>query len=173
MRHRNKSLIEKFSKNLYIRIHAVAVAGGLKTKSLKPVLLHLAGKALQPPAVDDPVEKRKQNGRNRVMKTSIKLLNPACMHSLAVGTAIALHPQTISETLKVSENISMSPKTTRMTFRIRADFLPGPGIVFTLLNQSLYIYFKMEYQWIAFLGWLVGTYLLGGPSGHPVSINRM
>lgn len=153
-------MIKKFPEDLYIRIHAVAVAGGLKTKTLIPVLLHLTRKALQPPAVDDPVYKRKHNGENRVMKPLIKLLNPACMHGLAVGTSVALDPQAMSETLKVSENISMSPKATRMTFRIRTDFLPGPGIVLTFLNQSLYIYFKMEYQWIAFLGWSVGTCLL-------------
>ena len=146
MRHRNKSLIEKFSKNRYIRIHAVAVAGGLKTKSLKPVLLHLTRKALQPPALNNLIENREKNRQNRIMEAFIKLLNPACMHGLTVGTSVALHPQAMNETLKVSENISMPPKTTRMTFRIRTYFLPRPRIVFTFLKQPLYIYLKREYQ---------------------------
>ncbi len=54
--------MEKFPQNLYIRIHAVAVATGLKTKALIPVLLHLTRQTLQPPAIDDPVYKRKHNG---------------------------------------------------------------------------------------------------------------
>ena len=164
-------MIEKFSKDLYIRIHAVAVEAGLKTKSLKPVLLHLARQTLQPPALNYLIHNREKNCQNRIMKAFIKTLRPQGMNSPAVGASITFNPDALRQPLKVSLNIAMPPKPPALTSR--ALLRPRPAICLAFLNQPLYIYRKMKYQCIAFLGWSVVAFQhFRGPSDHPVSVNR-
>jgi len=144
MSHRNKSLIEKFSANPYIRILTIGIPGGLKTKALIPVLLHLARKTLQPPAVDDPVENRKQYRPDRIMEPFIELLRPQDMNSPAVGTSVAFYPDSFRPAFKISLHIAVTPETTSLTSW--ALLRPWPAKIFAFLNQPLYIYIKMEYQ---------------------------
>lgn len=137
-----------------------------------PVLLHLTGKTLQVPAVDDPVEKRKQNRQDRIIEPLVEPLRPQGMNSSTVGTSIAFYPDSFNPAFKISPHIPMPPKTTPLTSW--APLRPRPTIILALLNQPLYIYRKMEYQCFAFCGWSVGSLRPKiNPSGHPVSINRM
>jgi len=150
--------MEKFPDDLYIRIHAVAVAGGLKTKSLIPILLHLTRKALQPPAVNNLIQNRDKNRQNRIMEPPVKLQGPQGMNSPTVRTSVSLDPDGFKQAFKISLHIPMAPKSPSFTSRTLLG--PGPTKIFAFLNQPLYIYLKREYQCSAFCGWSVGTCLL-------------
>jgi hypothetical protein len=94
--------------------------------------------------MDDPVEKRKQNGKSRIMKAPIKLQRPTRVHRSAVGISVALYPDSLSPAFKISLHIAMTPETT--PFTSWAPLRPGPTKIFALFNQPLYIYRKMKYQ---------------------------
>ena len=108
-------MAEKLFKNLNIRSLTIGVPGGLKTKAFIPVLLHLARKTLQPPAVDDPVENRKQYRTDRIMEPFIELLRPQGMNSPAVGTSVAFYPDSFRPAFKISLHIAVTPETTSLT----------------------------------------------------------
>jgi hypothetical protein len=144
MRHRDNSSIEKFSKDLYIRIHAVAVPAGLETKPFVPVLLHLARQTLQPPALNNLIENREKNRQNRIMKAFIKPLRPQRVDGRTVGTSIAFHPDTLRQSLKVSLRITVTPKPASLTSWTPLRLWPTE--TFPFLDQPLYIYRKMKYQ---------------------------
>ena len=150
--------MEKFPKNLYIRILTVGVLGGLKTKALIPILLHLTRKALQPPALNNLIENREKNRQNRIMEAFIEPLRPRSMHSPAVGTSVSFYPDSFNPAFKISLHIPMPPKPTSITSRTLLRSRPTK--IFAFLNQPLYIYVKREYQCNAFCGWSVGTCLL-------------
>jgi hypothetical protein len=94
--------------------------------------------------MDYPVEKRKQNGKTRIMKAPIKLQRPTRVYRSTVGTSVALYPNSLSPAFKISLNIAVTPETTALTSW--ASLRPGPTKIFAFLNQPLYIYRKMKYQ---------------------------
>jgi hypothetical protein len=104
--------------------------------------------------MDDPAEKRKQNGKSRIMKAPIKLPRPTRVHRSAIRASVAFYPDSLSPAFKISPNIAVTPETTPLTSR--TPLRPRPTKIFAFLNQTLYIYRKMKYQCIAFWGWPVG-----------------
>jgi hypothetical protein len=122
--------------------------------------------------MDDPAEKRKQYRTDRIIEPSIEPLRPQSMNSSAVGTSVALYPDSLRPAFKISLHITVTPETTPLTSW--ASLRLWPTKIFAFLNQPLYIYRKMKYQCIAFWGWPVGIPKpLSDPSGHPVFTNRM
>jgi hypothetical protein len=104
--------------------------------------------------MDDLAEERKQNGKTRILKTPIKLSRPTCVHRSAVGTSVALYPDSLGPAFKISLHIAVTPETTALTSW--ALLRPWPTKIFAFFNQPLYIYRKMKYQCFAFCGWSVG-----------------
>lgn len=155
MSYRNETLSQKPPQSQTIRELDVLKPGSLLAKTPPPVLLNLTGKTSHPLTLSYPVSKRTQNGKTRIMKTSIKPLKPRGMDRPAVRTPVALHLKTLSQSLKISLDISMTPQPLTLTAgtakRLR------PGIIFLFFNQPLYIYFKMEYQGTVLWGWPVGA----------------
>jgi hypothetical protein len=144
MGHGNKIQPQKLSQGLHTRMLTIAAARRLKTKPPPPVLLRLPADTPEPTAVNDPIQKRQQNGNGRIVETPVKLLWPARMNRLAVGTAEPLHPQSKSEPLKIPPHIPVAPKPS--AFTLRTPLRPRPRIILPLPNKPLYIDSKMEYQ---------------------------
>jgi len=130
--HRDNILAEKLFKNLNIRSLTIGVPGGLKTKAFIPVLLHLARKTLQPPALNNLIQNREKNRQNRIMEPPVKLQGPQGMNSSAVGTSVAFYPDSFKPAFKISLHIPMPPKPPTLT--LWALLRPWPWIFLAFLN---------------------------------------
>jgi len=115
MSHRTDALPQKLPESNSIRLFNVLKPRSLSSQSSPPVLLHLAGKALQVPAVDDPVEKRKHYRPDRIIESFVETLRPQGMKSSAAGTSIALDPDSFRPAFKISPNIAVTPETMSLT----------------------------------------------------------